>query len=105
VKRPLYLISMAVAPAMQRKGVGRGCIEAAIQTARSWPADSLVLDAFDAPGGAGPFYRKCGFREVGRGRFRGAPLIYFELMLKGGKTGLAPASPRPITGRRGPART
>ena len=31
--------------------------------------------------GAGDFYRKCGFREVGSATYRSAPLIYFELIL------------------------
>ena len=31
--------------------------------------------------GAGSFYAKCGFREVGRVRYRTVPLIYFEMLL------------------------
>lgn len=81
VKRPIYLIEMAVAPASQRKGIGRACLAAAITIAKRWPGDSLVLDADDSPSGAGPFYTKCGFRELGRGKFRDHPLIYFELLL------------------------
>ncbi len=84
VKRPLYLISMAVAPDRQRKGIGRACLTEAIRIARRRNADSLVLDAYDAPGGAGGFYRKCGFRETGRGAFRKVPLVYFELLLSPG---------------------
>ena len=76
--RPLYLTSMAVAPDRQRTGVGRRCLEQAIRLARDWPADAIRLDAYDAPAGAGEFYRKCGFREVGRRSYRGNPLVYFE---------------------------
>ena len=79
--RPLYLTSMAVLPAEQRRGAGRLCIEQAARIALAWPADTLRLDAYDAAAGAGEFYRKCGFREVGRALYRNAPLVYFEMML------------------------
>jgi GNAT superfamily N-acetyltransferase len=77
-ERPLYLTGMAVNPGDQRKGVGRLCVEEACRIAREWPADAIRLDAWDAEAGAGEFYRKCGFREVGRATYRGAALIYFE---------------------------
>jgi GNAT superfamily N-acetyltransferase len=80
-RRPLYLVDMAVEPASQRKGIGRQLLVAAAAAARKFPADAVWLDAYDAPAGAGPFYAKCGYREVGRATFRGAPLIYFELPL------------------------
>jgi len=79
-KRPLYLTSMAVAPEEQRKGIGRECLRTALRIAKEWPADALRLDAFDAAAGAGDFYHKCGFREVGRGRYREVPHIYFEAL-------------------------
>ena len=53
----------------------------AIEHARKWPATAIRLDAYDAAYGAGDFYRKCGFREVGRATYRTEPLIYFELIL------------------------
>jgi GNAT superfamily N-acetyltransferase len=81
VKMPLYLIGMAVLPTLQRQGVGRLLIKEAVRQARAWPADAIRLDAFDADAGAGGFYAKCGFREVGRVTYRKAPLIYFELVL------------------------
>jgi len=81
VKKALYLISMAVLPTMQRQGIGRQLIKEAAKQARSWPADAIRLDAFDAEAGAGAFYAKCGFREVGRVVYRKAPLVYFELVL------------------------
>jgi GNAT superfamily N-acetyltransferase len=81
VERPLYLTDMAVHPAVQRQGIGRQLLEDAASVARSWPADAIRLDSYDAAAGAGPFYAKCGLREVGRMKYRGTPLIYFELML------------------------
>ena len=80
-KKPLYLLDMAVAPKLQRQGLGRRCIEQAIAFAREWPGDSIRLDAYDASAGAGAFYAKCGFREVGRVVYRKTPLIYYERML------------------------
>jgi GNAT superfamily N-acetyltransferase len=77
-KRPLYLLSMAVAPDLQRHGIGRQCVELARGICRRWPADAIRLDAYDAPAGAGMFYARCGFRNVGRSEYRGCPLLYFE---------------------------
>lgn len=78
VKQALYLIGMAVHPDHQRRGLGRRMIQEAITTAKAWPADAIRLDAYDSTGGAGAFYAKCGFREVGRVVYRKTPLIYFE---------------------------
>ncbi len=39
----------------------------------------IRLDAYDAPAGAGEFYRKFGFSEMGRTSYRGTPLVYFEM--------------------------
>jgi GNAT superfamily N-acetyltransferase len=80
-ERPLYLTSMEVAADEQRKGIGRLCIDEARRIAKKWPSDAIRLDAWDAAVGAGEFYRKCGFREVGRTSYRNAPLIYFEMLL------------------------
>jgi|SRR5450756_1236768 len=80
-RRPLYLISMAVAPRVQGRGVGRLCLAEVKKIATAWPADTLCLDAYDAAAGAGEFYRHCGFTEVGRATYRTVPLIYFELKL------------------------
>ena len=80
-RRPLYLVSMAVQPGWQRNGIGRRCIEEAKRLAGERSGDALCLDAYDAAAGAGEFYRKCGFREVGRATYRKAPLIYFEMLL------------------------
>jgi GNAT superfamily N-acetyltransferase len=81
VKKPLYLVDMAVAPGHQRKGVGRLLLAHALDAARAWAAEAIRLDAYDAAAGAGPFYAKCGYREVGRVNYRGTPLIYYELLL------------------------
>lgn len=82
VKHPLYLTNMAVAPEVQRQGLGRLALDRARRLAVEWPADAIVLDAFDHPAaGAGGFYSRCGFRETGRVTYRGTPLVYFELLL------------------------
>jgi GNAT superfamily N-acetyltransferase len=81
VRRPLYLLDMAVAPDQQRQGIGRRLCAEAVEVARNWPADAIRLDAYDSPAGAGDFYAKCGFREVGRASYRGVPLVYFERVL------------------------
>jgi GNAT superfamily N-acetyltransferase len=81
VPRPLYLTDMAVHPHFQRDGVGRGCLEALDSLVRQWPADGVRLDAYDAPAGAGEFYRRCGYVERGRTTYRGTRLIYFEHLL------------------------
>jgi GNAT superfamily N-acetyltransferase len=80
--RPLYLVGMAVTPARQRQGLGRKCLEEATRIARDWPADAVRLDAFEGEAGAGGFYARCGWSEVGRTSYRNTPLIYFEFLLK-----------------------
>jgi GNAT superfamily N-acetyltransferase len=80
-EKPLYLVGMAVAPARQRQGIGRQCLAEARRIAKAWPADAILLDAFDAKAGAGPFYARCGYTEVGRVTYRNSPLIYYELLL------------------------
>lgn len=80
-RRPLYLSDMAVDPRQQRRGVGGRLLEEAKAIARGSGSDAIRLDAYDAPAGAGPFYAKCGFREVGRVTYRKTPLVYFELIL------------------------
>jgi len=65
----------------QRTGLGRACMEAAREAAVRWPADAIRLDAYDAEAGAGGFYAKCGYREVGRVVYRNTPLVYYELRL------------------------
>jgi len=79
--KPLYLLGMAVAPAKQRQGLGRQCLEEARRLAKAWSADAIRLDAFAGDAGAGGFYARCGFTEVGRATYRKAPLIYYEILL------------------------
>lgn len=78
---PLYLTNMAVQPELQRSGIGRGCLEEAVRIARDWPAGAIRLDAYDAEAGAGGFYARCGFREVGRVVYRSVPLVYYERLV------------------------
>jgi GNAT superfamily N-acetyltransferase len=80
-ERPVYLHEMATAPDSQRRGIGRQCVEHARSVARAARYDSIRLDAYDAPAGAGGFYAKCGFEERGRVKYRGTPLVYFEEVL------------------------
>jgi GNAT superfamily N-acetyltransferase len=84
-KRALYLLAMAITPAKQRQGIGRQCLEEAKRLARLWPADAILLDAYDAKAGAGGFYVRCGWTETGRVSYRGAPLAYYELLLNNDK--------------------
>ena len=81
VRQPLYLHDMAVSPSLQNRGIGRRLVEEAKAVARAWPSEALRLDAYDGVAGAGSFYAKCGFSEVGAKTYRGVPLVYFELML------------------------
>ena len=76
---------MAVAPSIQGRGVGRRCLARATEAAVAWPADAIRLDAYDAEAGAGEFYLKCGFTEVGRASYRGVPLVYYEQLLSQAK--------------------
>lgn len=79
-RKALYLINMAVEPRRQRQGIGRRLLAAALVEARAYPADAIRLDAYDAPAGAGDFYRACGYAPRGTKVYRGVPLLYFELM-------------------------
>ncbi len=81
VRRAIYLTDMAVAPAVQRRGVGRRLLDAAKAVVAAWPGEAIRLDAYDAAAGAAGFYERCGFREVGRATFRGVALVYFEWLL------------------------
>jgi GNAT superfamily N-acetyltransferase len=81
VKRPVWLTAMAVSPAHQRQGIGRRLLDEACRTAGELGGEAIRLDSYDAPAGAGDFYRKCGFREVHRSSYNGTPLIWFERLL------------------------
>ena len=86
-KRPIYLTNMAVRPDYQRRGIGRLCLQHAADRVRDWPGDAIRLDAYQGEGGAGEFYAKCGFREMGRVIYRFTPLIYYERFVRGGERG------------------
>lgn len=73
-----YLSSMAVAPGVQRQGVGRWCLAQAERLAARQRLAYVRLDAYEGPAGAGPFYEKSGYRAVGRVPLVGAALIVFE---------------------------
>ena len=80
-EKPIYLVGMAVHPEAQGKGVGRRLMGEAAKVARRLACDAIRLDAYDDRAGAGEFYAKCGYREVARVKYRGTPLIYYEVML------------------------
>lgn len=77
----VYLRNMAVTPHFQRRGIGRYLLSQARATAKARPSHAIRLDAYDADAGAGKFYAKCGFREVGRAAYRSTPLVYYEMLL------------------------
>ncbi len=64
-ERPIYLTAIAVAPELQRQGIGKLCVEAAKKIVKQWPADAIRLDAYDAAAGAGEFYRNEDFAKSG----------------------------------------
>jgi GNAT superfamily N-acetyltransferase len=81
--RPWYLTNMAVDPAVQGKGIGKRLVMEAVRLVGEWGGDAVRLDAYDVPEvGAGPFYEKCGFTEVGRATYRITPLMYYELRIE-----------------------
>ena len=80
-RKPFYITDMAVTPDLQRTGVGRALLDEARSMAQKNGGDALRLDAWDAKAGAGSFYAKCGFKEVGHVTYRSAPLVYYELSL------------------------
>lgn len=81
-KRPWYLTNMAVDPARQREGIGRALLDAARDFVVEWGGDAIRLDAYDHTAGAGEFYVRCGYAEVGRATYRIVPLIYYELLVE-----------------------
>ncbi|MEO8482834.1 MAG: GNAT family N-acetyltransferase [Acidobacteriota bacterium] len=81
VAHALYLVDMRVDPARQGHAIGRRLLDEAVTNARIWCAEAIRLDAYESPAGAGAFYAKCGFTEVGRTVYRTVPLVYFERLL------------------------
>jgi GNAT superfamily N-acetyltransferase len=78
----VYLVNMAVTPERQRSGVGRALLDEALAQSRAVPFETIRLDAYDGPAGAGEFYRRCGYTHVGSKSYRGVALMYFELMIR-----------------------
>ena len=81
VQSQLYLLSMNVDPALQRKGIGSQLIDYAKTTAKAGGYKAIRLDAFEASPWAVAFYPSCGFIERGRTIYRVARLVYFECLL------------------------
>lgn len=81
VPRPLYLVSMVVAPSVQSTGLGRRCLADVPRLVRDWPADGVRLDAYAGPAGAGGFYAACGYAPRGRAVYKGVPLEYYEWLV------------------------
>jgi len=75
---------MTIVPARQRQGIGKKCLDKAERIAATMGADAIRLDAYDAAVGAGGFYERCGYAEMGRVTCRNAPLVYYELLLPNG---------------------
>jgi len=84
VATALYVLGLAVSPDARGRGVGRSLMEAAKEFASAEPADALWLDAYEHRAGAGPFYLKCGFRQVGRTSYREMPLMFYEWLSQHG---------------------
>jgi GNAT superfamily N-acetyltransferase len=80
VGKAVYLHDVDVFPELQRSGIGRQLIDRVKETAEAWPVDAIRLDAYDGPSGAGPFYRKCGFKKTGHAVYRSVPLVYYEFV-------------------------
>jgi GNAT superfamily N-acetyltransferase len=81
VASALYVLGLGVAPEFRGQGVGIQLMEAAKAAARSWQADALWLDAYSHIAGAGPFYLRCGFREVGPSAYQEVSLIFYEWLV------------------------
>ncbi len=60
------VLTLAVDPALQRRGTGGALIAEAIRTAASRGARSMVLEVAEANGAARALYAGFGFAEVGR---------------------------------------
>jgi GNAT superfamily N-acetyltransferase len=69
-----------VAPEIQRSGIGRELLDRVERAVREWSVDAIRVDTYDGSAGAGQFYARCGFIEVGRAVYRRVPLVYFEVV-------------------------
>jgi GNAT superfamily N-acetyltransferase len=78
VETALYVLGLAVAPDSRQRGIGRALMDAAKEVAQTWPAQALWLDAYRHAAGAGPFYERCGFRELGPSASAEVPVVFYE---------------------------
>ena len=78
---PVYLGDVEVSPKCQGQGLGIQLMAVVVDHARAWPVNAVRTSAYDGVAGAGAFYAKCGFREVGRVTYRTIPMIFFEMIL------------------------
>jgi GNAT superfamily N-acetyltransferase len=101
VRLPLYLTGMAVSVAHMGQGFGREALDDAAKVARDWPADAIRLDAYHGAGGAGGFYKKCGYAWRGDVSYKGTPLLYYELLLATKAGHVETRKPAPIPVRPG----
>lgn len=61
----LYVLGMTVSEDYRRMGVGRALLAACKDAAHSRRAAALWVDTYAGAAGAGSFYLRCGFRQVG----------------------------------------
>jgi hypothetical protein len=71
-------VDLLIEPAVEGDAAALASLRAEVAEGLTRP---IRLDAYDGPAGAGGFYAKRGFREVGRVVYRGTPLVYFERIL------------------------
>lgn len=80
-ENPLYVLGLAVSSDCRKRGVGRMLMEAAERAGRERGAQALWLDTYEHAAGAGPFYERCGYRNVGPAPGAEIPLAFFEKSL------------------------
>jgi GNAT superfamily N-acetyltransferase len=79
VRRPHYVVDVAVHPDVQRQGIGRQLWRWR-RRRRPVAGERHPPDTYDDwPGGR--LYRACRYREVARVTHRDVPLLYYELLL------------------------
>lgn len=74
----VYLVQMAVLPAMQGRGVGKAMLAHAESEAHALNRPIIRLDAYTGPCGASRFYLRHGFQYRGTGSVNGVALNFFE---------------------------
>lgn len=62
------VLTLAVAPAARRRGLGRALVEAALAEARRRGAEAAFLEVAEGNAAARALYAGCGFTEAGRRR-------------------------------------